>query len=439
MAFKINEIKEVLVMQQEKFNAAELSVLREEALSELEKYIEGPQAVVISGLRRAGKSTFLSQIAHKYYKKKDYYYVNFDDDRFLDFEASDFNALLEILIEIFSERKVIFFDEIQNISKWETFCRRLIDNGFKLYITGSNASLLSKELGTRLTGRYFPLELFPFSFKEFLDYKKLNIKQHLAKNKNVLSTANRALLKNALREYILKGAIPEALKYPELPVLKNLYRDVLYRDIATRYRIEADKTLRELSLRVFTDITSPIQFSKIKQQLGIGNVTTVTNYISYLENSWLIFCINVFDHSIKRQQIAPKKIYAIDTGLINEVTFKFKEKQGILLENLIFLHLRKRFSEIFYYKTKSNYEVDFFIPEAALLVQVSYDISDLETKEREQRALIEAKRELEERKGFKVKKLLLINFESKSEEILEKDFVIEIIPAYEFLFNRKFN
>lgn len=436
MSFKVDEVKETLFMQHERFSSAASTVIREDALREVGKYVESPQAVVISGLRRAGKSTFLSQIAHKYYKKKDYYYVNFDDDRFLDFQAADFNALLEIFMELFSERKVFFFDEIQNIIKWETFCRRLIDSGYKLYITGSNASLLSKELGSRLTGRYFPLELFPFSFKEFLEYREINVKK-IFKNKAVLDTKTRALLKNMLREYIKLGAIPEALKYPELPVLKSLYRDVLYCDIATRYRIEAGKTLRELSLRVFTDISSPIQFSKIKQQLGIGNVTTVTNYISYLENSWLIFCINVFDYSIKRQQIAPKKIYAIDTGLINEVTFKFKEKQGVLLENLVFLQLRKSFSEIFYYRTKSEYEVDFFIPEAALLVQVSYDVSDSETKERELRALIEAKQELEGKKDFKVKKLLLINFETKSEEILGKDSVVEIIPAYEFLFDRK--
>jgi predicted AAA+ superfamily ATPase len=432
MVFKINDIKELLVLQMKRFSSAELNVIREDALKLVEKHVKAPQAVVISGLRRAGKSTFLHQIAHKYYEKNAYYYINFDDDRFSDFTASDFNALLEILIELFSERKVIFFDEIQNIDKWETFCRRLIDNGFKLYITGSNASLLSKELGTRLTGRYFPLELFPFSFEEFLRYRKIDIKEILKENRNVLDTKTRALLKNRLKEYILKGSIPEALRYPELPVLKSLYRDILYRDIATRYRIEADKTLRELSLRVFTDITSPIQFSKIKQQLGIGNVTTVTNYISYLENSWLIFSINIFDISIKRQQIAPKKIYAIDTGLIHEITFKFKEKQGVLLENLVFLHLRKKYQEVFYYKTKSNYEVDFFIPEAALLVQVSYDISDLETKEREIRSLIEAKSELEIDKKFKIKKLLVINFELKDQEKIQKN-TIEIIPAYEFL------
>ena len=432
MSFKVNDIKELLILQTTRFSSAALNVIREDVLKLVEKHLKTPQAVVISGLRRAGKSTFLHQIAHKYYDKSDYYYINFDDDRFTDFTASDFSALLEILIELFGERKIIFFDEIQNINKWESFCRRLIDNGFKLYITGSNASLLSKELGTRLTGRYFPIELFPFSFEEFLRYRKININEILKENKNVLDTKTRALLKNKLKEYIQKGSIPEALKYPELPVLISLYRDILYRDIATRYHIEADKTLKELSLRVFSDITSPTQFSKIKQQLGVANVTTVTNYISYLENSWLIFPINIFDISIKRQQIAPKKIYSIDTGLVNEITFKFKEKQGALLENLVFLHLRKKYQDVFYYKTKSNYEVDFFIPEAAILVQVSYDISDPETKERELRSLIEAKAELEAKKKFKIKKLLLVNFDLSALEKIAKT-AIEIIPAYEFL------
>lgn len=421
MGFNTISIKELLQEQLNDFNAKDTGVPRLN-LDFVKKQLNAKHALVIAGLRRSGKSTFLAQIARNFYPTEEYFYVNFDDERFLDFDAKEFSKLHEILIELYGDNKVFFFDEIQNIDKWESFARRLIDQDYKLYVTGSNASLLSKELGSRLTGRYMELEIFPFAFKEFLDFNDVSVKS----NKGIFDTKMKAILKKYFNQYMQYGAIPEALRYPELPVLKRLYQDAIYRDISARYNIDADKLLRELSYFLLSNIASPISFNKLKANLGIGNVSTVSNYVSYLENAWLIFSLNIYDHSVKRQQIAPKKIYAIDPGLVREIAFNFMDNNGSYLENIIFLSLRRKEREIFYYKTKNNYEVDFYLPESGSLIQVSYDISDPKTWHRETRALIEAKQELN------AKELLIITFDTHDEIAIDSD-LIKVIPAYQFI------
>ena len=200
-------------------------------LAELERAIPLPHAVVISGLRRAGKSTLLAQLAHRLGEDK-FYYVNFEDERFLGFEAGDANDLFGLLVELFGERGVFVVDEVQNVDGWEHFVRRFMEMGLKFFITCSNASLLSRELGSRLTGRYVPIELFPFSFVEFLRFRGYAMPD-LAR----LTTVDTARLQGYLGEYLRLGGIPEPLKYPELPLARTLYDDVLYRDIAARHRI----------------------------------------------------------------------------------------------------------------------------------------------------------------------------------------------------------
>src|SRR3989338_8097028 len=215
------EIRTLLIEQRSEILNLELGIEREKLL-EISKYKNTPFPVVISGLRRAGKSTLLSQLAHKFYPSNKYFYVNFEDDRFLSFAVSDFTKLHELLIELFGDHKVFLLDEIQNVEGWERFVNRMINGGFKFYITGSNASLLSKELGTKLTGRYLPVELFPFSFEEFLKFSKVQIP-----NMSRLTTVNKGKLKNALSTYLRKGGIPQSLQYPQLPIHKMLYSAIL--------------------------------------------------------------------------------------------------------------------------------------------------------------------------------------------------------------------
>jgi predicted AAA+ superfamily ATPase len=377
------QIRAMLLEQFQAFWRRDTGIERTQ-LGELERAAPLPHAVIISGLRRAGKSTLLAQLAHRLGEDR-FYYVNFEDERFLGFAADDANDLYGLLIELFGERSIFVVDEIQNVPGWDHFVRRFMELGLKFYITGSNASLLSRELGSRLTGRYVPVELFPFSFVEFLRFRG-----YAVPDLTRLTTVDAARLQGYLGEYLRLGGIPEPLKYPELPLARTLYDDVLYRDIAARYRIEEVRALKELAFTLMSNPAGLVSFNKLKEQLRLGSVNTVKNYIEYLENSWLIFTANVYDFSVKRQQVAPKKVYAIDTGLANAVGFAFSPNTGKLLENLVFLALRRRTPEVYYYTSSGGYEVDFYLPKTGEVIQVSQNLEQPATRDREVRALTSA-------------------------------------------------
>jgi predicted AAA+ superfamily ATPase len=377
------QVRSLLLEQFNSFWQRDTGITRSQ-LAELQRAASLPHAVIISGLRRVGKSTLLAQMAHRL-GQDTFYYLNFEDDRFIGFQAGDMNFLYQTLVECFNERKTFILDEVQNISGWEHFVRRFMEMGFKFYITGSNASLLSRELGTRLTGRYVPVELFPFSFQEFLLFREEPLP-----DLHRLTTLDRGRLDRLLEEYMHAGGIPDALKYPELPLHRTLYDDVLYRDIAARYRLDSTTHLRELAYYLMSNPAHLISFNKLKEQLRLGSVNTIKSYVDYMENSWLLFTLNVYDFSVKRQQIAPKKVYCIDTGLASNIGFSFSPNTGSLLENLVFLALRRKTSHIHYYTTSNGYEVDFYLPEKRLLIQVTQHLNSPTTREREIRALEDA-------------------------------------------------
>jgi uncharacterized protein len=392
-------------------------------LAEVERAILLPHAIIISGLRRVGKSTLLAQLAHRLGQDQ-FYYVNFEDDRLIGFQAEDTNDLYQVMLELFGERKIFIIDEVQNISGWEHFVRRFMDLGFKFYITGSNGSLLSRDLGSRLTGRYIPVELFPFSFQEFMRFGQMP-----APNLGRMTTLETARLQQALTEYLQSGGIPDPLKYPELPLLRTLYEDVLYRDIATRYHIEEVRALKELAFYLMSNPTGAVSFNKLKEQFHLGSVNTIKNYIEYLENSWLIFILNVYDYSVKRQQIAPKKIYPIDPGLANVVGFSFSPNTGKLLETAVFLALRRQTKEIYYYTTLASHEIDFYLPETRQLIQVTQNLNNPTTREREVRALLDAMQALQ------VEESLLLS-EANAEPVQENGMTIQIQSVAEWLSER---
>ncbi len=416
----LEQLSSVLREQHEAFSNVDLGTPRE-ILSDILAGLESPKILVITGLRRVGKSTLLAQIAHTHLDDN-YYFVNFEDERLLSFTADQFDRLHEALIGLFGDRKIFLFDEIQNVPEWERFVRRLHDQGYRFIITGSNSSLLSEELGTKLTGRSLRYELFPFSYKEYLQFQGIDPPEIFA-----LTTRKRgALLKNC-REYLLYGGIPDALKYPQLDILKTLYDDVLYRDIAARYRIDNVKILQELAFYLVSNPTSEISYNKLKTHLKLGSANTVKKYIGYLENTWLFFTTNKYAYSVKEQQIAAKKVFSIDTGLLNSVGFSFSENIGKLMENLVFLHLRRNHQDIFYYKTKQNHEVDFYIPSQHLAIQVSQDLNVEETRKRELRSLTELS---EERKDQN--KLQIVTLADK-ETITTEGTTVEVLPLYEWL------
>ena len=229
-----------------------------------------------------------------------------------------------------------------------------------------------------------------------------------------------------MNEYLRLGGIPDPLKYPELPLLRTLYEDVLYRDIATRYRVEEIRALKELAFYLMSNIASSISYNKLKNQLRLGSLNTVKNYIEYMENSWLLFTMNVYDFSVKRQQIAAKKIYSIDTGLAEAIGFTFSANTGKMLENLVFLGLRRKTKEIYYYTTPAGYEVDFYLPESSQLIQVAQNLDNPATRERETRALVEAMRAL------KISHAMILT-ETNAPEITENGLTIEIRSLVEWL------
>lgn len=412
------QIKTMLIEQFQGFWQRDTGIERTQ-LAKLEQALSSPHAVIISGLRRVGKSTLLTQFAH-WIGQDRFYYLNFEDERFLGFQAEDVNHLYQLLIEVFGERQLFIVDEIQNIPGWEHFVRRFMDMGAKFYITGSNAALLSRELGSRLTGRYVPVELFPFDFTEFLRFREYD-QPELTR----LTTADRARLQQYLNEYLRLGGVPEPLKYPELPLLRTLYDDVLYRDIATRYRISEVHALKELAFYLMSNPASLVSFNKLKQQLQLGSVNTIKNYVEYLENSWLIFTSNVYDYSVKRQQIAPKKVYCIDTGFLNAIGFTFSPNTGRQLENLVFLALRRTTRDIYYVSTPAGYEVDFYVPEKQQLIQVAQNIAQPAVQEREIRALTDAMQQLHLSQG-------LILSDTNAPAIQEDGRMIEIRSVAEW-------
>jgi predicted AAA+ superfamily ATPase len=418
-----DQVRSMLLEQADAFWKHDAGIPRVR-LAELERAALLPHAVIISGLRRVGKSTLLAQMARKL-GKESFYYLNFEDDRLLGFQAEDSNDLYQMLVELFGERKVFIIDEIQNVIGWEHFVRRFMEMGFKFYLTGSNASLLSRELGTRLTGRYVPVELFPFSFREFLVFRNLP-----TPDLTRMTTAARGTLQTALNAYLLLGGMPEALKYPELPLLRTLYDDVLYRDIATRHHLDAITALKELAFFLVSNPANLVSFNKLKERFGLGSVNTIKSYIDYLENSWLVFSMNRYDFSVKRQQIAPKKMYCIDAGLSNTIGFRFSSNLGKLLENLVFLTLRQKSkSEIYYYTTPGGFEVDFYLPEEQQLIQVTQNLDAPATRARELRALAEAVQ------SIKVRSALLLG--DRNEDELEIEGIpVEIRSTAEWLLSQ---
>ena len=413
------QIHALLLEQYNAFWALDTGVPRSK-LKDVEKATALPHAVIVSGLRRSGKSTLLAQLGHKI-GKDTFYYLNFEDERFLGFQAADAADLFQTLVEIFGERKIFIIDEIQNIPNWEHFVRRFMDLGYKFFLSGSNASLLGREFGTRLTGRYILVELFPFSFKEYLDFNEKKVPAF-----RTMDTVDLANLNSSFQDYLISGGIPDALKYPQFPLLKTLYDDILYRDIAARYRLDALTALKELAFFLISNPAGCVSFNKLKTRLGLGSVNTVKNYIEYMENSWLLFSINRYAYSVKSQQIAPKKIYCIDTGLVNSVGFNFSPNSGRLIENVVFLALRQFTNDIYYYETKKGFEIDFYLPHQKRLIQVAQRLDQNATREREFRAIESALTEIQAES-------VLIVSDRNEDEVVVKGVPVQIRSVTEWL------
>ncbi len=328
-----------------------------------------PYALIISGIRRCGKSTLLRQLLKKL---PDFYYLNFEDTRLTSFEHTDFEKLDEVFKEEYGKSEFYLFDEIQNVDKWELFVRSRLDKQKKFVITGSNASLLSKELGTKLTGRHINKELFPFSFGETLSMK------------------NKKESAEIFEEYLTTGGFPEYLKYRKAEILQELLNDVVERDIVARYGIRNSRTLKEMAVYLLTNIGKEFSYNSIKTMFSLGSTNTAISFISYFEDSYLLFTVPRFDYSLKKRLVNQKKVYSIDNGLSSINSVSFSSDRGRMLENTVFLQLRRVYRDIFYFK--KSYECDFLVREKnkiKMAIQVSYYLND-DNKKREIEGLLEA-------------------------------------------------
>jgi uncharacterized protein len=405
------KLEEVILSQRERFEARDVGVPRRIAL---ERFMVHDRVVVISGVRRCGKSTLMGQIARRC---DSFHFMDFDDERLIDFTTEDFAELM-VLFTKHSSSKTLFLDEVQNVAGWERFVRRIHDEGYKVYLTGSNAHLLSGELATHLTGRYAKIELFPFSFAELLDFKGLETDR--------ISASVRAQLMGLFDEYLEWGGFPEYYKYADEEFLKRTFDDVVYRDIVQRFSVRDVKAFRQLAHFIFSNTTKELSYNSMASMLGFKNAMTVRNYCGYLEESYLIFEVFRYDYSVKRQNLSNKKLFVIDNGMRNMVAFSFSRDLGRKLENLVFLELKRRGATVFFHR--EGQECDFLIEDRGAIVdaiQVCYDL-DVHNRERERRGLLEAMRKHSLTQGT------IITCGQEETDTVEEG-VIRVVPAFRWL------
>jgi hypothetical protein len=352
-------LEEIILEQQATFLTKE-PLVRRDILDRVQEYVALPHVIVISGLRRSGKSSLLKEIKQVFYPDQLVYYFNFEDEKLLHFKADDFGLLHECFVELYGPARVFFLDEIQNVAGWEIFIRRMHDAGYKFFITGSNASMLSRELGTRLTGRYIGIDLYPFSFHEFLSYHGVVIPEHPL-------LEDRAAIKRKFGEFIQTGGIPEYLIYKKDDIVKMLYENILYRDVMARYKLTDEKSLKELAFYLISNPGTLISYNKLRVMLGLGSVNTIKNYIFFIENAYLVFTVQKHDVSVKRQIYANKKVYIVDTSIIELLASKLPMFTAKILENAVFMELKRRGKAVFYYMGKG--ECDFVVVEKNVVVE----------------------------------------------------------------------
>ena len=412
-------LKEIILEQVDIFASEDKEEVLRDVLFKISDLIDIPHMIVITGLRRSGKSTLLKQIRKKYFPDENVYYFNFEDERLVSMIVEDMNLLYETFLEIKGPSKIFFLDEIRNIEGWEMFARRLYDRGFKFFITGSNTSMLSRELGSRLTGRYVGIEVFPFSFREYLNFVGVRIL-------DPVTTEERAAVKKAYNDYFTQGGMPEYLRYGRKEIIEALYDNILYRDILVRYGLKEERTMKELSMYLISNCSSEISFNRLKKMLNVGSVNTIKSYVDHLEGAYLLFTLNKYSHSMKKQIYSNKKAFVIDVSFIDLVSFKFSRDAGNILENLVLIELKRRGKEIYFHKDRK--ECDFVIRDRNRItqaVQVTFKI-DEGNHDREVLGLLDALKKYDLSEG-------MIITDNQQEEIMEDGKRIRIVPAWKWL------
>ena len=421
---KTNKYAQIIADQRievEQFELAEICNRPEEALVDL----ESPLAQIVIGVRRCGKST----LCHTVLKKSgvNYAYVNFDDERFSDLSAEKLNDVLESLYMVYGDFNHLFLDEIQNVKGWNLFVNRLLRQKMHLIITGSNAKLLSSELSTYLTGRYNQIELFPFSFAEYLRLNEIKI--------NALTTKDKAFQKRAFEEYIVSGGFPELLNIKDHKgYIRQLVNSIVTVDIKRRFKIRYLDALVKITKYMIANFAQEVNYKSVAEMFGLGSQHTAENYINYLRQTYLLVGINKFSFKA-RERVRAEKMYLIDPALLTQQENNLTgDNIGWRLENIVYLELLRRRKmadvDIYYYRTK--YEIDFVLSNGLNvreLIQVSAFVDKEKTFKRECAALVKGSKEL------KCDNLTLITMgESKNHEV--EGVQINEVNIIEWLLNK---
>lgn len=377
---------------------------------------------VIIGPRRAGKSFFA---VHALSKQGDFGYANFDDEKLI--EIKDYNEIVDAINSLYNNPKYLLLDEIQNLDKWELFANRLNRQGYNLVVTGSNSNLLSKELATHLTGRYSLINIFPFSFKEYLDAGSRELTESEIKEK--------------MFSYMTYGGYPEPLlkKAEYKDYLSTLFNSIIYKDIVKRFRIRYVQAIEDLAVYLISNTAQEFSYNTLSKVTKCKSVHTVQKYLDYLEEAFIFFKISRFSFKVREQIASNKKIYCIDNGFIHARAFKFSPDIGKLYENIVAVELKKLemngIANVYYWKSEQQEEVDFVVKQGIIikqLIQVCHDPGNIKTKEREVRALLKASKEL----GCKNLFVLTEDYEGEEETswfgIREK---VKFMPLWKWLLN----
>lgn len=399
----------------------------------LEPPIDTKKIITLIGVRRCGKTSIfyhlINQLCQKIEKIK-ILFLNFEDER-LELNSDELDLILQAYMELYPSHNLsecyFFFDEIQNIPNWEKFIRRIYDTISKnIFITGSNSKLLSSEIATSLRGRTLSFEVFPLSFKEYLSFKDIEV--------DFYSSKSLAFIKNAQKSFLKNGSFPETLFLEEIYANKTLqeyFNVLLYKDLAERYNITNTVALKFFLKRIISSSTKQISINKIFNELKSSGIkigkNTLYEFLEYVQNIYLALTLQKYDNSLVNKELGEKKIYSIDIGLNNATEFRFSDDIGKSLENAVFLELKRKELDIYYYRTSKS-ECDFLVSNKNTIVdaiQVTFDMSDENTKNREIKGLIEAC------KNFNLNNGTIITFDSE-DEIIENDIKIKIIPFYKY-------
>ncbi len=374
-------LREILIDQKEVFQNKTGLIERD---MPLDSYLKTGQIVVITGVRRCGKSSLMFLIKETLgLKESEFCYCNFDDERIATYPTL-LNDIYALHLEMYRTEPIFFFDEIQEVQGWEKFVNRMYEQGRKVYVTGSNAKLLSSEISTSLTGRNKVLELMPFSFSEYLRV------EGRAYEVERLSVKQRSLLLNDLNAYLETGGFPLVVKEKDLDIAHALFQDILYRDIVVRYRLTNVDEIRQIALYLASNIGKLFSYSSLQAMSSLKSSSSVKNYLDYFEASYLFFYVRKFDYSVRKQMMNSRKVYAVDNSIPNRLGFRFTGNRGRLLENALFLELKRRGCDVYYFSGKN--ECDFLIKDKLSVteaMQVVYELN-AENMQREIDGLTEA-------------------------------------------------